>query len=53
MKEGVSWLWGHRFFRPLAIALGVLNATFMMTFATIVLFAQEVLELDATRSSGC
>lgn len=49
LKEGVSWLWGHSFFRPLAIALGVLNATFMLTFATIVLFAQELLELDATR----
>ncbi len=49
LKEGVSWLWGHRLFRPMAISLGVLNATSMMALATFVLFAQEVLGLDATR----
>ncbi len=49
LKEGVRWLWGHPLFRPMAIALGVLNGTMMMTMATFVLFAQEVLELDATR----
>jgi hypothetical protein len=49
LKEGVSWLWSHPLFKPMAIALGVLNATFMMTFATFVLFGQEVLRLDATR----
>lgn len=49
MKEGVSWLWSHPLFRPMAIALGVLNATAMMTLATFVLFAQEILDLDATR----
>jgi MFS family permease len=49
LKEGVRWLWGHALFRPMAIALGVLNATSMMVFATFVLFAQEVLDLDATR----
>lgn len=49
LKEGVSWLWHHPLFKPMAIALGVLNATFMMTFSTFVLFGQEVLELDATR----
>ncbi|MGB7859920.1 MAG: MFS transporter [Acidimicrobiia bacterium] len=48
LKEGVSWLWRHPLFRPMAIALGVLNGTFMMTMATLVLFAQEVLDLDAT-----
>jgi len=48
LKEGVSWLWGHKLFRPMAIALGVLNGTFMMAFATFVLFAQEVLDLKAT-----
>lgn len=49
LKEGVSWLWRHPLFRPMAIALGALNGTFMMAMATFVLFAQEVLELDATR----
>jgi MFS family permease len=49
LKEGVSWLWGHPLFRPMALALGVLNATAMMALATFVLFGQEVLELDATR----
>lgn len=48
LKEGVSWLWSHRLFRPMAISLGVLNGTSMIALATFVLFAQEVLELDAT-----
>ncbi|MEA1902840.1 MAG: MFS transporter [Actinomycetota bacterium] len=48
MKEGVSWLWKHPLFKPMAIALGILNGTFMMALATFVLFAQEVLLLDAT-----
>lgn len=49
LREGVTWLWGHRLFRPMAISLGILNATSMMALATFVLFAQEVLGLDATR----
>lgn len=49
LKEGVRWLWGHALFRPMAIALGIANATITMATATFVLFAQEVLELDATR----
>lgn len=49
LKVGVRWLWDHPLFRPMAIALGVLNGTMMMAMATFVLFAQEVLELDATR----
>ncbi len=49
LKEGVTWLWRHPLFRPMAIALGVLNGTSMMALATFVLFAQEVLDLDATR----
>lgn len=48
LKEGVTWLWGHSLFRPMAIALGVLNATGMMALATFVLFGQEVLGLNAT-----
>lgn len=49
LKEGVKWLWSHPFFRPLGISLGVLNGTNMMAQATFVLFAQEVLDLDAAR----
>jgi MFS family permease len=49
LKEGVRWLWGHPLFRPMALALGILNATSMMAMATFVLFGQEVLGLDATR----
>lgn len=49
LKEGVGWLWGHQLFRPMAISLGVLNATSMLALSTFVLFAQEVLELDSTR----
>jgi MFS family permease len=49
LKEGVRWLWGHRLFRPMAVSLGIMNGTSMMATATFVLFAQEVLELDATR----
>lgn len=48
LKEGVRWLWGHPLFRPMAIALGVLNGTMMLSVATLVLFAQEVLDLGAT-----
>lgn len=48
LKEGVRWLWGHPLFKPMAIALGVINALFQLSLATAVLFAQEVLALDAT-----
>lgn len=47
MKEGVRWLWGHDLFRPMAIALGVMNGMFSLAAATYVLFVQEILELDA------
>ncbi len=47
MKEGVRWLWHHPLFRPMAISLGVLNAMSSLAFATFVLFAQEILGLDA------
>lgn len=49
LKKGVKWLWGHPLFRPMALALGVLNGTMMMSLATFVLFAQEVLGLNATQ----
>lgn len=47
MKEGVRWLWGHELFRPMAIALGVMNGMFSLAAATYVLFVQEILDLDA------
>jgi len=48
LKEGFRWLWNHRLLRTLAISLGLLNAAASATTATMVLFAQEILELDAT-----
>jgi MFS family permease len=48
LKEGFRWLWNHRLLRTLAIVLGLLNAAGSATTATLVLFAQEVLVLDAT-----
>jgi MFS family permease len=43
LAEGVRWLWGHELLRPMAIILGLMNAATMISFATFVLFAQEVL----------
>ena len=43
LREGVGWLWRHELLRPMAIILGVMNAAGMISFATFVLFAQEVL----------
>jgi hypothetical protein len=48
LKEGFRWLWNHRLLRTLAIVLGLLNAAGGATTATMVLFAQEILLLDAT-----
>lgn len=48
IKEGVAWLWAHPLLRPMAIILGIMNGMFAMIFATIVLFAQEVLDVTAT-----
>ena len=48
LKEGFAWLWSHPVLRPLAIALGTLNASSTMAMTTYVLFAQEVLGLEAT-----
>ncbi|MEX0699989.1 MAG: MFS transporter [Acidimicrobiia bacterium] len=47
LKEGFRWLWNHRLLRTLAIVLGLLNAASSAAFATIVLYAQEILQLDA------
>lgn len=45
LAEGVRWLWGHELLRPMAIILGLMNAANMVSFATFVLFAQEVLDV--------
>lgn len=47
--EGVRWLWGHELLRSLALLLSGMNAMSAMSTAVFVLFAQEVLELDAGR----
>lgn len=43
ISEGFGWLWRHPLLRPMAIILGLMNGLGMVTFATFVLFAQEVL----------
>jgi MFS family permease len=48
LKDGFRWLWNHRLLRSLAIILGLLNAAASAATATLVLFAQEILGLDAT-----
>ena len=45
LRQGVRWLWGHDLLRPMAIILGLMNAASMVSFATFVLFAQEVLDV--------
>jgi MFS family permease len=47
LREGVRWLWNHRLLRNMAIILGVMNLTNMITGAMLVLFAQEVLNTSA------
>ncbi len=47
MKEGVTWLWRHPLLRSMAIILGMLNALGSLVFATLVLFAQEILGVTA------
>lgn len=47
MAEGFKFLWSHSVLKSLAIALGVFNATAMLSNATFVLFAQDVLDLEA------
>jgi MFS family permease len=47
LKEGFGWLWKHRLLRALAILLGLINGAWAAAMATVVLFSQEVLGLDA------
>ena len=44
LAEGVRWLMAHPLLRPMAIVLGVMNAVGMLWGATLILFAQEVLD---------
>ncbi|MFN3257675.1 MAG: MFS transporter [Ilumatobacter sp.] len=48
LADGFRWLWHHELLRPMAIILGCLNALGMLTFAVLVLFAQEVLDTSPT-----
>lgn len=45
LREGVRWLWHHQLLRPMAIILGLMNGAGMVSGATFVLFAQEVLDV--------
>ncbi|HSF85668.1 MAG TPA: MFS transporter [Acidimicrobiia bacterium] len=47
ISEGFRWLWHHPLLRPMAIILGIMNGLASVVFATIVLFSQEVLNVDA------
>lgn len=49
--EGLRALWRHRLLRSLVITIGAINATMAAAVAVYILFAQEVLGLDA-RSFG-
>ena len=41
LKEGLHWLWNHKFLRPLALILGSLNFIGAMFNSVLILFAQE------------
>jgi hypothetical protein len=45
LREGVQWLWAHPLLRPMAIILGLMNAAALISMATFVLFAQEVMNV--------
>src|SRR4051794_13120681 len=45
--EGVRWLWRHRVLRAFCSMLGIWNLTFNATEAILVLWALEILHLDA------
>lgn len=49
LKEGFKWLWAHPLLKPLAITLGIVNASAMMAQTTFVFFAQDVLQLEPAR----
>ena len=47
IAEGFGWLWRHPLLRPMAVILGFMNGLGMMSFATLVLFSQEILNTSA------
>ena len=47
IAEGLRWLWQHKLIRRLAVLLGIMNGISTAMFAIEVLFAQEILHLDA------
>ncbi|CAG7844299.1 hypothetical protein USB125703_00526 [Pseudoclavibacter triregionum] len=47
LGSGFRWLWGHAAIRSLAIILFAFNITFGMTWGVLVVYAKEVLGLDA------
>ncbi len=49
LREGLRFLWGHPVLRPMALALGAFNFIGWMSWALLVLYAQEVLQLSAAQ----
>jgi MFS family permease len=47
LREGLRWLWRHQSLRRLALVLGAYNFIGSMFYAVLVLYAQDVLGLDA------
>ncbi|MEL6618218.1 MAG: MFS transporter [Pseudomonadota bacterium] len=47
LRDGVRWLWGHRTILQLAVLLGCINAASTGYATLLILYAQEVLWLDA------
>jgi MFS family permease len=47
LREGLAWLWSHQSLRRLALVLGAYNFIGSMFYALLVLYAQDVLGLDA------
>lgn len=47
IRESMTWLWHHRVLRAMTLSLAANNLLNAMAFATVVLFAQEILNLGA------
>jgi MFS family permease len=47
LVEGFRWLWNHQLLRRFAVVLGLINGSSAATMATLVLFGQEILQVDA------
>ncbi len=47
LREGIHWLWTHPVLRRLALVLGAYNFIASMFYAILVLYAQDVLALNA------